>query len=439
MSKPIIQVEKLSKLYRLGEVGADTIRESVEILWHRLTGKKIVSPARRKKGPPLNEVQRGPKANTFWALKDVSFSVNQGEVVGVIGRNGAGKSTLLKVLSKITDPTEGKAILRGRVASLLEVGTGFHQELTGRENIYLNGSVLGMRKREIDKKFDEIIAFSELDDFLDTPVKHYSSGMYMRLGFAVAAHLEPEILLVDEVLAVGDVQFQKKCLGKIGTIAKKGHTVLFVSHSMSAIQSLCQSIILMESGRTSFIGPTNEGIQMYLEDKIFDNPTEWDLERVERVNELIGSNLRLIKIEACPNRKGGFDFNEPLRFIVSFKSNFSAEGIGVELAIDDMLGQRITTFESHRVNYEVDVKKGVSYQCELEVPSVVLLPGSYYLSIGLYAGRNYYDFLKHFGSLRINPLDFKTGKSFELGPSWGVFLPASSWKSYSGKNHEARP
>jgi ABC-type polysaccharide/polyol phosphate transport system ATPase subunit len=207
-------------------------------------------------------VEQGPH---HWALRDVSFEVLPGDVVGIVGRNGAGKSTLLKVLSRITEPTDGRVELRGRVGSLLEVGTGFHQELTGRENVYLNGAILGMTRREIDRKFDEIVAFAEIDAFLDTPVKRYSSGMYTRLAFAVAAHLDPEILIIDEVLAVGDVQFQKKCLGKMGEVARSGRTILFVSHNVNAVQRLCNKVLLLSRGRAEGYGDTAELVQRYLE------------------------------------------------------------------------------------------------------------------------------------------------------------------------------
>ena len=244
MSRPAITVEDLGKSYRIGrrEDRYPTFREA-------LVGA-VKSPLRRFRAL----AERGDGDDTFWALKDVSFEVQPGEVVGIIGRNGAGKSTLLKVLSRITEPTTGEVRLRGRVASLLEVGTGFHPELTGRENIYLNGSILGMRKAEIDRKFDEIVAFAEIAKFLDTPVKRYSSGMYVRLAFAVAAHLEPEILVVDEVLAVGDVEFQKKCLGKMREIARgHGRTVLFVSHNMQAVRSLCESGVYLDGGRVASV------------------------------------------------------------------------------------------------------------------------------------------------------------------------------------------
>ena len=262
--RPAIRVDNLSKSYRLGqrrERGYRTLRES-------LTGAAAgaLDRAKRLGKRFLGRGQAQPAADPgeFWALKDVSFEVQPGEVIGIIGRNGAGKSTLLKILSRITEPTAGRAEVRGRMGSLLEVGTGFHQELTGRENIYLNGSILGMARREIDRKFDEIVAFSEIEQFLDTPVKRYSSGMYVRLAFAVAAHLEPEILVVDEVLAVGDASFQKRCLGKMRDVGRDGRTILFVSHSMGAISTLCSSVVWVDQGRIKQIGDPRNLVSHYL-------------------------------------------------------------------------------------------------------------------------------------------------------------------------------
>ncbi len=244
--RPIVRVEGLSKQYTLGaRASHDTLRDS------------LMSALRS----PLRRARR--EGETLWALRDVSFEVAPGEVVGVVGRNGAGKSTLLKILSRITEPTSGRIELYGRIGSLLEVGTGFHPELTGRENIFLNGAILGMRRREIQAKFDEIVAFAEIERFMDTPVKRYSSGMYMRLAFAVAAHLEPEILLVDEVLAVGDAAFQKKCLGKMGEVAREGRTVLFVSHNMTAVNQLCTRAVLLSGGRLALEGRTQEVVAEY--------------------------------------------------------------------------------------------------------------------------------------------------------------------------------
>ncbi len=239
-----------SKLYQLGNLGTTSLRESLEKLWPRRKAAEAPVPAPTPHAIPAERM--GPDANSFWALKDVSFSVNPGAIVGVVGRNGAGKSTLLKILSRITEPTSGKAILRGRVVSLLEVGTGFHQELTGRENIFLNGAILGMSRVEIKRKFDEIVDFAGVEKFLDTPVKRYSSGMYVRLAFAVASHLEPEILSVDEVLAVDDSEFQKKCLGKMKNVSTEDdRTVLFVSHNLTAVAELCDRSILLGSGAGS--------------------------------------------------------------------------------------------------------------------------------------------------------------------------------------------
>jgi lipopolysaccharide transport system ATP-binding protein len=261
--KPIIEVRNLSKRYKLGVFNAKTLREEAEAFLARF-GRKKAELAGGSRQLAENSSHAEPSSD-FWALRDVSFDVQPGEVIGVIGRNGAGKSTLLKILSRITEPTSGEARIRGRVASLLEVGTGFHPELSGRENIFLNGAILGMTKTEIRSKFDEIVAFAEIEKFIDTPVKRYSSGMYVRLAFAVAAHLEPEILIVDEVLAVGDASFQKKCLGKMQEVSgKDGRTVLFVSHNMTAVQSLCSRGVLMKNGQTSFIGDTEECVRQYL-------------------------------------------------------------------------------------------------------------------------------------------------------------------------------
>jgi lipopolysaccharide transport system ATP-binding protein len=252
----VIRVENLGKRYRLGLTHAGSVRELVNRATARLLGRQP---------PPLpHEAQPTSKDGHFWALRDVSFEVQPGEVLGIIGRNGAGKSTLLKILSRITAPTQGRARIFGRVASLLEVGTGFHPELSGRENIFLNGAILGMTRAEVRRKFDEIVAFAEVEPFIDTPVKRYSSGMYVRLAFAVAAHLEPEVLIVDEVLAVGDVGFQKKCLGKMSEVSRQGRTVLFVSHNMQAVTQLTEKSFLLEAGRISYQGPSAEAVRRFL-------------------------------------------------------------------------------------------------------------------------------------------------------------------------------
>lgn len=261
MSDVVIRAEGISKQYRLGP------REPYKVLVSVLP-ELFNASVRRVRGlrsPAAQQRAARRRAATFWALDDVSFAVNEGEVVGIIGRNGSGKSTLLKILSRITEPTKGYAEIRGRVGSLLEVGTGFHPELSGRDNISLNGAILGMRRKDISRRFDEIVAFAEVEKFVDTPVKYYSSGMYMRLAFAVAAHLEPEILLVDEVLAVGDAEFQKKCLGKMGDVAKQGRTVLFVSHNMLAMQDLCQRVVWLQHGKVVAQGASSAVIGQYMQ------------------------------------------------------------------------------------------------------------------------------------------------------------------------------
>jgi len=289
MSDTVIRVENLSKLYRLGEVGTGSLAHDVNRWWHRVRGKedpylkigevndrtKSVSSVQSPESSAKNANALAPQPSSLdspkalpsdwvYALKDVSFEVKRGEVLGIIGRNGAGKSTLLKILSRVTTQSSGQIKVKGRIASLLEVGTGFHPELTGRENIFLNGAILGMRKAEIARKFDEIVEFSGCARYIDTPVKRYSSGMYVRLAFAVAAHLEPEILIVDEVLAVGDAEFQKKCLGKMKDVAGHGRTILFVSHNMTAVQSLCNKGVLMSHGQIEYVGASSECVRRYL-------------------------------------------------------------------------------------------------------------------------------------------------------------------------------
>ena len=289
MSKVVIKAEHISKQYRLGLVGTGTVKDDMKRWWYNLRGKE--DPF-LKIGEANDRSKKG-ESEYVWSLRDINFEINQGDSVGIIGRNGAGKSTLLKILSQVTQPTTGKIYTKGRIASLLEVGTGFHPEMTGRENIYLNGAILGMRKHEITRKLDEIIAFSGVERYIDTPVKRYSSGMYVRLAFAVAAHLESEILIVDEVLAVGDAEFQKKCLGKMNEVSKgEGRTVLFVSHNMSAVKSLCNTGVLLENGLLTYSGNSDECINNYLKDggedgagiKFFDNEFENEVFKLNSIS-----------------------------------------------------------------------------------------------------------------------------------------------------------
>ena len=318
MSDVAIRVENLSKLYRIGQfVGYKTLRESLV--------NAFSAPFRylRSAAGPRSE-SRNPDSEYIWALKDISFEVKQGEVVGIIGRNGAGKTTLLKVLTRITTPTQGYAELHGRVGSLLEVGTGFHPELTGRENIYLNGAVLGMKRKEIDSKFDEIVEFSGVEKFIDTPLKRYSTGMQVRLAFAVAAHLEPEILLIDEVLAVGDVEFQKKCLGKMSEVAKGGRTVLFVSHNMLSIQNLCTRGILLESGEIAIDDNITTVINKYLDlGKEQTGEVSWASPDVAPGDERV--RLKAVRVVSEDHTTGVVDISKEFRIEVDYW-NLEANG-----------------------------------------------------------------------------------------------------------------
>jgi homopolymeric O-antigen transport system ATP-binding protein len=367
MNDVAIRVENLSKRYRIGLVRQryhtlrDEIADSVRSLFHR-NGRSHQDPG------------------TFWALKDVSFDIRQGEVVGIIGRNGAGKSTLLKILSRITEPTKGRAMIRGRVGSLLEVGTGFHAELSGRENIYLNGAILGMKKAEIDRKFDEIVAFAEVEDFIDTPVKRYSSGMHVRLAFAVAAHLEPEIIIVDEVLAVGDVAFQRKCLGKMGDVSREGRTVIFVSHNMMTVQTLCSRGILLANGTVIMDGNMADAVNTYLrtlEQNAGENIAEWTDRRGR-------GHVRLLRVEICAGDarpSATLVTGRPARFI------FYVSGIQPQMSciftLYEQHGLPVTFFSSalHGPEDSHDPTMGAKFVCDVD--ELPLVPGRYRINVAI--------------------------------------------------------
>ncbi|HEX8367632.1 MAG TPA: ABC transporter ATP-binding protein [Pyrinomonadaceae bacterium] len=366
--KPIIRVENLSKRYTLGgaQTPYSTLRES------------LVQTAKA----PLNWVRRGGKASageTLWALKDVNFEVEPGEVVGIIGRNGAGKSTLLKVLSRITEPTQGKIELYGRIGSLLEVGTGFHPELTGRENIFLNGAILGMRQTEIAKKFDEIVDFAEIEKFIDTPVKFYSSGMYTRLAFAVAANLEPEVLIVDEVLAVGDAEFQKKCLGKMKSVSdKEGRTVLFVSHNMIAVKNLCHRALYMQKGELTFDADANSVINHYLQ-----NGVEMASQRAWTDAEMPGNDkIKVRRVAVYAENKLPEEpilTSDNVIIETEFYNNLDGAKIDVTWDLTDNQGIHVAHIGSVCMNGE-DMKKGF-YRMIGVFPGNVLNSKKYILSI----------------------------------------------------------
>lgn len=350
MSKPIISAHGISKQYRLGAAKSqDTLRDQL-VHWARGLGRGAAQPA----------------GESFWALRDVSFSVQPGEAIGVIGHNGAGKSTLLKVLSQITEPTTGEIRVRGRLASLLEVGTGFHQELTGRENIYLNGVILGMTKAEVKAKFDEIVEFAEVGKFLDTPVKRYSSGMYVRLAFAVAAHLEPEILVVDEVLAVGDAAFQNKCLGKMQDVAKnRGRTVLFVSHNMAAVQALCSRVIHMSHGTVAGDGSVDSQIAAYL--------GELKRPRTE-VAVPLGKTIECRGLDFSPNPVTS---GQPLEFTLELAAKQRTQLIDCAILIYSVYGQRVAILDLRKPTGQFTIGPGEPFRCTGRIKNFPLVEGDY--------------------------------------------------------------
>jgi lipopolysaccharide transport system ATP-binding protein len=381
MTRPVIKVEDLSKAYRIGfkEQIPDTLVAAIFGL--------VKAPARKfREIRRLDTYQQNGHANdTIWALKDVSFEVADGEVLGIIGRNGAGKSTLLKILSRITEPTSGRAVIRGRVSSLLEVGTGFHPELTGRENVYMNGTILGMSKREIDRKFDEIVAFSGVEKFLDTPIKRYSSGMNVRLAFAVAAHLEPEILVVDEVLAVGDVEFQKKCMGKMQDVARGGRTILFVSHNMNAVSSLCDSAIMVCEGKAGPRLPTEKAIGQYfgqeaqlLQDGSLEARSRFQLSKrtysIRRMR-VLSSGIETRVIPSCA----------PVTFELELRGLADLPRAECGIIITDQIGQRVLALQSrYHAGLVLNGDDAVVLSCELD--SLPLVPAPYYIDLVLASG-----------------------------------------------------
>lgn len=371
MGRAVIKVENISKQYRLGVIGTGTFSHDLNRFWSRLRGKE----------DPYSKIgeenDRTVKSATgyVWALKDLSFDVQQGDIVGIIGSNGAGKSTLLKILSRTTLPTKGNIMVRGRIASLLEVGTGFHPELTGRENVFLNGAIMGMSRPEIRRKFDEILDFAGVEKYIDTPVKRYSSGMYVRLAFAVAAHLEPEILIVDEVLAVGDAEFQKKALGKMQSVSTgEGRTVLFVSHNVAALRRLCVSGLYLRNGEKVFHGAIDQAIEKYLISK----------------NE----NMKVI---ADPRPKGilvksvtftdwndreiqSFCTHESIKVKIRFKGTKPFEKISFAIGFDNMYETRVMSLWSSYIGKSFDIDAG-DFQVEFEVRSIKLLPGEYFIHV----------------------------------------------------------
>ena len=418
----IIRVQEISKFYRVGENNAqyDTLRDVVA---RSLRAPFARALAREKtNGSP-------ERTDTFWALQNVTFDVSPGEVLGIVGRNGAGKSTLLKVLSRITVPTQGRVELYGRVASLLEVGTGFHSELTGRENIYLNGALLGMRKAEIARKFDEIVAFSEVEKFIDTPVKRYSSGMYVRLAFAVAAHLDPEILIIDEVLAVGDMAFQKKCLGKISSVAREGRTVLFVSHNMVAVKSMCTRAILLHAGKLTEDGPPAAVVNRYLGDgRVSRAEIHWD-----EPGQAPGNTT--FRLQAVRVRNATGDVTS----VLTTSDSFDIEIDYLNLAPGAALGATVLLFNSDGIHVFSSLSNREpkwhgrafptgSFRSTCRIPGNVLPEGRFDVSVVVWAN-NYTISHREDYVVEFEVHESKENRADYFGGWSGVVRPLLDWKT----------
>jgi len=426
MSNPAIILENISKRYRLGMVGSGTLREDIIGWWYKTRGKadpysQIAETNDRK--------QRGD-SNYVWALQDINFSLHEGDVLGIVGKNGAGKSTLLKLLSRVTAPTTGSISARGRIASLLEVGTGFHPELSGRDNIFLNGAIMGMRRREIKAKFDEIVDFAGVERYIDTPVKRYSSGMYVRLAFAVAAHLEPEILIVDEVLAVGDAQFQKRAIGKMKDVSQgEGRTVLFVSHNMASIENLCNSCALMHQGKIEMMGNTSEVVSRYLSLNASDGEVPLSkAPREEGSGDLVFSDCEIINNKRQPTNTllCGEAFQIKGSIAIVRKTNTS--NLHISLAISNKDGLRLmhlSTDEGLEDNTPVTYDDQAIHYC-CEVPGLNLPRGEYYVTFFVSDGRTVFDHVSRGVKINIEDGNF-FGNGKVKASSLGLLLQRSSW------------
>jgi len=433
-----IRVDNLSKSYRLGtheprpyRMLRDLIVEAAIAPFSRLRRR-----FRRRNGDHCAESQNGAAGN-FWALKGVSFEIQPGEVVGIVGRNGAGKSTLLKILSRITEPTSGRAEFRGRIGSLLEVGTGFHQELTGRENVYLNGSILGMSRREIARRFDEIVAFSEIEEFLDTPVKRYSSGMYVRLAFAVAAHMEPEILLVDEVLAVGDQRFQKKCLAKMREVGRSGRTVLFVSHNIAALESLCSRCILLDRGQVKAAGETRSILARYYED---------DQDRTIGRRDLVGHRGRTRGSEPIMLQVTlGNGQRSPVACVgtgssLSVEVDLNVKGVPIQpflgVVVRTSLGAPLFGVDNGFIpGFEFDaVTGGAKMTCQID--DLPLMPGTYLIDLHFGNESRDLDVVYEAIFFEVVPGDIFGSGRLPPRASGPIFWPAAIWNLKASSNRD---
>lgn len=416
----VIKVENLSKQYRLGDVGTGTLSHDLKRWWYQVRGKE--DPYLRI--GETNDRTRKGESDYVWALRDINFEVKAGEVLGIIGRNGAGKSTLLKILSKKTKPTTGSIKVKGRIASLLEVGTGFHPELTGRENIYLNGAILGMTRREIQSKFDEIVEFSGVERYIDTPVKRYSSGMYVRLAFAVAAHLEPEILIVDEVLAVGDAEFQKKCLGKMKDVSvNDGRTVLFVSHNMGSIQQLCNKGIILKQGSVFGHGNIADVVEKYLSSASVINH-----EFVRRSGNKKAEFIEYKLIGLQGQELSELFMGESLFLNFKVRFNVDVRHAEVGLNVKSNLGELITHVTNIDNDFFIKGKENSIQEYQVELKHIFFSPNSYTIDMAIVSGDERFDMLED-----ILPFSMIEGKSIRRGkfPAHVKVYTESEWKNLS--------
>lgn len=419
MSKPIIKVENLSKSYLIGHQSNEKYTALRDVLTNSVKGF-IRNAGNMFRGEQL---MGNDKVEEFFALKDINFEINQGDRVGIIGRNGAGKSTLLKVLSRITEPTSGRISINGRVASLLEVGTGFHPELSGRENIYLNGAILGMSRVEVKQKFDEIVSFAEVEKFLDTPVKRYSSGMYVRLAFAVAAHLEPEILIVDEVLAVGDSKFQQKCIGKMEEVSKEGRTVLFVSHNLGSISKLCNKGIMLENGQLVFNDSIEKTIAQYNKKGVISN----DYEKIIRKDKSLGVDVRIVDIGLLNSKSrisNIIEYCEPFQLFVRTIHNETISDLNFGIRIDASDGSPILSALSGEQDIFISNKKET--EVKINFRGLFLVPGSYFLTCSVRKNGQFIDELIDCFEFEVSNVPFE-----QLKPHNGAWGPVKFFPNWN--------
>mgnify|MGYP002767258711 FL=1 len=417
MSETIIKVDHVSKEYRLGAIGGGTLKGDLQSAWARLRGKE----------DPNGKIGQGMHTGNdrFLALDDVSFEVKKGEALGIIGHNGAGKSTLLKLLSRVTGPTSGTICYNGRIASMLEVGTGFHPELTGRENVYLNGAILGMTKAEIDRKFDQIVEFAEMEKFIDTPVKRYSSGMYVKLAFAVAAHLDSEIMVMDEVLAVGDMKFQQKCLGKMGDAASQdGRTVLYVSHNMNTIRQLCTRCIVLDHGKVIFDGDVEEAINLYLQRSDTSRVLSMDLSKEKRPNWLVRNDVRLLSAAFLEKNAASYVDDEPVKIRLSWKNLKSIENMCLRVEICRLDMTRVAS--AMVFDFYTGAKDAIE-TCDISLDLSQIVEGSYRLVFAPFYKNEYGQKadLDHVLGLTLTKVQGKSSQSIMWKPyDWGdIQLP----------------